>query len=169
MKMGKLTFFAGKMGAGKSTKSFDISRRSNAVWISEDEWLASVYPNRISTLDDYIHYSSTLKPQIKKLVQTILQTGTDVVMDYPANTVAQRDWFKSIFSEIEAPHELVYIDLPDAVCLKQIAKRRTENPERAKTDTIEMFEAVTKHFVEPSSLEGFNMVTIKYNQAGSSR
>lgn len=97
METGKLTFFVGKMGAGKSTKSFDISRRGNAVLISEDEWLESVYPNRISTLDDYIKYSNTLKPQIKKLVQSILQTGTDVVMDYPANTVAQRDWFKSIF------------------------------------------------------------------------
>ena len=65
----------------------------------------------------------------------MLSAGTNVVMDFPANTLSQRDWFRSIFSEIEAPHNLVYIDLSNEVCLKQIEKRRKEQPERMATDT----------------------------------
>jgi predicted kinase len=162
MSLGKLTLFAGKMGAGKSTMSLEVSKSTNAVLISEDEWLESLYPNQISTLDDYIKLSKLLRPQIKKLAQSILQTGTDVVMDYPANTVAQREWLKRIFSEIGAPHELIYIDSPNDICLAQIEKRRLENPDREKTDTMEMFVAVTKYFVEPAPQEGFIISTIKH-------
>ena len=160
MNKGTLTFFCGKMGSGKSTKAREIAQKSNAVLLSEDEWLASVYPNKISSLNDYIEYSNLLKPQIKKLVQSMLSAGTNVVMDFPANTLSQRDWFRSIFSEIEAPHNLIYIDLPNADCLKQIEKRRKEQPERSATDTPDMFEQVTKYFMAPIPDEGFNLIAV---------
>ncbi|WP_198782884.1 AAA family ATPase [Shewanella putrefaciens] len=163
MSKGVLTFFCGKMGAGKSTKAIEIAREGNAVLLSEDEWLAALYPNKISSLNDYIEYSNLLKPQIKKLVQSILSSGTSVVMDFPANALSQRDWFRSVFSEIEAPHSLVYIDLPNEICLKQIGKRCIEQPERAATDTTEMFELVTKYFMAPTPEEGFNIIKVVRN------
>lgn len=163
MNKGVLTFFCGKMGAGKTTKSREISQERNAVLLSEDEWLSSIYPNSINTLEDYIEYSGRLKPQMKKLVQSILASGSNVVMDFPANTIPQREWFKSIFSEIQAPHELIYIDQPNEICLGQIAKRRIEQPQRAATDTEEMFEMVTKYFVAPTPDEGFNTTVISAN------
>jgi len=163
MNKGTLTFFCGKMGSGKSTKAREIAQKNNAVLLSEDEWLASVYPNKISSLNDYIEYSNLLKPQIKKLVQSMLSAGTNVVMDFPANTLSQRDWFRSIFSEIEAPHNLIYIDLPNADCLKQIEKRRKEQPERSATDTPDMFEQVTKYFMAPIPDEGFNTIAVAKN------
>lgn len=160
MNKGKLTFFCGKMGAGKSTKAIEIAQKSNAVLLSEDEWLSSLYPNKISSLKDYIEYSNLLKSQIKKLVQSMLSSGTNVVMDFPANTLTQRDWFRSVFTEIEAPHNLVYIDLSNEACLKRIKKRREEKPERAVTDTPDMFEQVTKYFIAPTSEEGFNITKV---------
>lgn len=163
MNIGVLTFFCGKMGAGKSTKAVEIALESNAVCLSEDEWLASLYPNKIASLDDYIKYSNRLKPQIKKLVQAILSLGTNVILDFPANTLSQREWFRSIFSEIKAPHNLVYIDCPNEICLRQIEKRRAESPERAATDTAKMFEQVTKYFIEPSSEEGFYITRVTRN------
>lgn len=159
-KTGTLIFFSGKMGSGKSTESKKIANESNAVLLSEDEWLATLYPGKISSLNDYIHFSSLLRPQIKKLVQSILMTGTDVVMDFPANTTSQREWFRKIFSEVDAPHRLIFIDVTDAICLKRIEKRRIVQPERATTDTAEMFEQVTKYFVTPTNSEGFNISII---------
>lgn len=152
-----LIFFCGKMGAGKSTKSFQIAKERNAVLLSEDEWLGSLYPSKIRSLEDYIKYSNKLKPFVKSLVQNMLKVGATVVMDFPANTTSQREWFKCIFSEVDAPHELIYLDVSNEICLKQIEKRRLEHPERASTDTEVMFEQVTKYFVEPSSDEGFNI------------
>jgi shikimate kinase len=97
MNKGVLTFFCGKMGSGKSTKSCEIAQDRNAVLLSEDEWLESLYPNKIASLEDYIEFSNQLKPQIMRLIQAILVTGTDVVMDFPANTISQREWFRSNF------------------------------------------------------------------------
>lgn len=163
MSKGVLTFFCGKMGAGKSTKSREIAQALNAVLLSEDAWLESLYPNKITSLEDYIHYCGLLKPQMKTLVQAILSAGTDVVMDFPANTAAQREWFKSIFTQIQAPHSLIYIDVPNAVCLEHIGKRRVEQPSRAATDTVTMFEQVTKHFTAPAPSEGFNITIVTHN------
>jgi predicted kinase len=156
-------FFCGKMGAGKTTESIELSRQRNAVLLSEDEWLSAIYPNSINNLEDYVNYSGRLKPQMKKLVQSILVSGADVVMDFPANTVQQRQWFKSVFSEVDAPHELIYIEQSNETCLERIAKRRIEQPLRAVTDTEEMFDLVTRYFVVPKPDEGFNITIISGN------
>lgn len=161
MTKGTLIFFCGKMGAGKTTKAQSLALERNGVLISEDEWLESLYPNKITSIDDYLKYSGRLKPLIKRLVQSLLLAGTDVIMDFPANTTRQRDWFRSMFDEIHAPHDLMYLKSSDEICIKRIEKRAVEQPQRAATDTIEMFEQVNKYFVEPGEDEGFNITTLK--------
>ncbi len=151
---GALTFFCGKMGAGKSTKSKELALEKNAVILSEDEWLSSLYPNQITSFEDYIKYSAQLKPLLKTHVQNMLSVGTNVVMDFPANTKSQRKWLLELASEINAKHELIYLDVSDEDCIKQIAQRRTEQPERAAFDTEAMFYHVTNFFEEPSENEG---------------
>ena len=74
-------------------------------------------------------------------------------MDFPANTLKKRVWFKNIASESGANHQLIYLDVDDQTCIKQIAKRRLEQPERATFDTEEMFHHVTKYFKVPSESE----------------
>ena len=160
---GTLIFLCGKMGAGKSTKSRQLALDRNAVLLSEDEWLASLYPGQIASFEDYIKFSSQLKPLVKSHVQNILCSGTDVVMDFPANTVSQRKWFKGIVSGIDAPHELIYLNTSEEICLRQIAQRCIERPERAKFDTEEVFHHVTSFFEEPSAEEGLNIKRIERN------
>ena len=72
--VGTLILFSGKMGAGKSTKAKQVSQERNAILISEDEWLSKLYPNQITSFDDYIHYSSLLKPLVKSHVLDLLKT-----------------------------------------------------------------------------------------------
>ena len=155
-----LILLCGKMGAGKSTKSSDLAMEHDAILLSEDVWLESLYPNQIHSVEDYVKYSNLIKPLVKSIVQSMLRSGSRVVMDFPANTISQRAWLKSIFFEIGAAHELIYLDVPNEVCLKQIAKRRLEKPERAATDSEEMFVQMTRYFVEPSPEEGFNLTKI---------
>ena len=157
---GSLIFFCGKMGAGKSTKSKSVATKRNAVLISEDEWLAKLYPDQILSFEDYIKFSGLLRPLIKAHVLNILKTGTNVVMDFPANTKRQRKWFNSLSIEAESKAELIYLKVNNALCLKQIAQRRIEQPLRAAFDTEEMFHQVTQYFEEPETNEIQNIKVI---------
>ncbi len=157
MRTATLILFSGKMGAGKSTLAKKIAKQRNAVLICEDQWLSTLYPNNIASFEDYLHYSSLMRPLVKAHVVDILKAGADVVMDFPANTVKQRSWLKKIVTDAGAENELNYLDVSNDACLEQIKKRRIENPERAAFDTESMFNEVTKYFQEPKQDEGFNI------------
>jgi predicted kinase len=154
---GTLIFFCGKMGAGKSTYSRKLASESNAVFLSEDDWLAAIYPEEINNFDDYIKYSSRLKPLLKGHVRRILQSGVSVVMDFPGNTKKQRAWFKEIFFEAQIPHKLIYLKSEDQLCLKRLEQRRQGSPERARFDTEEVFHQVNSYFQAPTDDEEFNI------------
>lgn len=161
---GTLYFFCGKMGAGKSTHSVKLASEQNAVLLSEDAWLAQTYPNQIATFDDYLKFSNQLRPLVRNLVQDILRTGTSVVMDFPANTASQRSWFKNLCGEISAPHEMIYLQASNETCLRHIARRREEQPERAAFDTEEVFMQVTRFFEEPTIEESLKVSPIKVDE-----
>jgi len=154
---GTLIFFCGKMGAGKSTYSKKLASELNAVFLSEDDWLSVIYPEEIKNFDDYIKYSSRLKPLIKAHVRRILHSGVSVVMDFPGNTKKQRVWFKEIFFESQIPHKLIYLQAEDQLCLKRLKQRRQDSPERARFDTEEVFYQVSSYFQAPTEDEEFNI------------
>ena len=157
---GILIFFCGKMGAGKSTLSHEIAFKEGAILLSEDEWLRAIYPNEIENFEDYIKYSSRLKPIMKQHVQNILNSGISVVMDFPGNTEEQRTWFKGIYTEYGFSHKLIYLEVSDSLCIQQIKKRRETNPERAQFDTEEIFHQVTSYFQPPLSHECFDVEVV---------
>ncbi|WP_409525706.1 AAA family ATPase [Nitrincola sp. MINF-07-Sa-05] len=158
---GTLIFFCGKMGAGKSTLSAKVARERGAVLVSEDEWLAALFPGEINDFNDYISYSSRLKPVLRTHVEKILAAGTTVVLDFPGNTRRQRAWFKDIYSPLGLPHELYYVVADDETCLKQLKRRQKKQPERAQFDTEEVFRMVTGHFEPPADSEGFNVEIVE--------
>jgi len=153
------------MGAGKSTLSGKIARERGAVLISEDEWLATLFPGEINDFNDYIRYSSRLKPVLKSHVEQVLLAGTSVVLDFPGNTRKQRAWFKDIYSQHGIPHELYYLLVDDEVCLKQLKQRQKEQPERAQFDTEEVFRMVTGYFEPPEESEAFNLQIVEGKSA----
>ncbi|AFZ01351.1 AAA family ATPase [Calothrix sp. PCC 6303] len=158
---GTLIFFCGKMGAGKSTLSRQISQELNGILLSEDDWLSTLYPEEIKNFDDYLKYANRLKPLLISHIRNILNSGVSVVMDFPANTKNQRAWFKNIFLTENIPHRLIYLEIDDKICIEQIAKRRETNPERSVFDTEEVFRHVTSFFQPPSADEGFSIEVVK--------
>jgi len=160
-KKGTLIFFCGKMGAGKSTLAKQLTRESHAILLSEDEWLKVLFPEEINNFEDYLKYSSRLKPLMKRHVRDILNAGKSVIMDFPGNTVNQRKWFKDICVENNLPHKLIYLDMSDAQCLKQLKKRNISNPERAHFDTEAVFNQITHYFQPPMEDENLNIEVVK--------
>ncbi len=157
---GTLLFFCGKMGAGKTTHSVRLAREIGAVLISEDEWLAKLYPQDIADFNDYLKFSTRIKPLLKTHIQNILQTGVSVVLDFPGNTRSQRTWFLQICHEIGAAHRLIYLNISDQKCLQQLGQRRNTAPERAAFDTEEMFHQISSYFQKPDASEGLVIETL---------
>jgi predicted kinase len=157
---GSLLFFCGKMGAGKTTHAVRLAQELRAVLISEDEWLAKLYPDEISNFDDYLKFSARIKPLLKTHVQAILKSGVSVVMDFPGNTRNQRAWLLQICNKINAKHQLIFLNLSDQECLKNLKRRRTIAPERAMFDTEQMFQQVRAYFQAPAADEGLTILTL---------
>lgn len=57
---------------------------------------------------------------------------------------------------------MIWLDLNDEQCLKQIAQRRLEQPERAAFDTEAVFHQVTAFFEPPTADEHLNIVTSEF-------
>lgn len=155
--IGTLFLVCGKMGAGKSTLTRQLAKTHQAVLLSEDDWLAAHYPAAIQTFDDYRHYAAQIAPFVKAHVQQILLSGCNVVMDFPANTVKQRQWLFSIGTEADAEMHLTYLETTDALCLARLSTRRLEQPERAQFDRPEVFHHVSQFFQAPTADECRNL------------
>ena len=152
-----LHLVCGKMASGKSTFANDLAGRLRLIYLSEDDLLANLYPGEITDLPAYIEKSSKLKAGLQSVIIQLLRNGVSVVLDFPANTVKQRQWLVSLAIESDALHILHFIDQPDEVCKIQLKKRAAENPDRAATDTEEMFDAVTPYFAAPGTDENINV------------
>jgi predicted kinase len=153
-----LHFFCGKMASGKTTLSKKLSSDHNAILISEDIWLSKLYPEEINNFDDYLRYSSRLKPVISQHVQNILAQEISVVLDFPGNVPSQRQWFRSIFEAAQVNHALHYIVASDSLCKEQLQKRNAEQPEGSMIMSEAEFDHITAYFQPPTPEEGLNII-----------
>lgn len=150
---GRLHFFCGKAGAGKSTLARSIAESEQATLISEDVWLSRLYGAQMQTFDDYRRLSLRLKTVVGPLAVDLLCAGRHVVLDFPANTRIARDWFRSLAEQSGADHVLHFLDSSDSDCLSRINKRNAERPEGSHHLTPELFFHISAHFEPPQDEE----------------
>lgn len=152
-----LHFMCGKAGAGKSTLSKALAMQHDAVLVCEDIWLARLFPDEIRDFNDYLRYSRRIKDVVAPLVVDMLGRQS-VVLDFPANTVQSRQWFKSICQQAGSAHVLHHLSASNALCLSRIAKRNAERPEGSCELDEATFMHITSFFEAPSPAEGFNVL-----------
>jgi predicted kinase len=154
----KLIFLCGKMAAGKSTLARDLAQQQNAVLLVQDQFLNHLFPGEITDVSGFIKYSSRLSNALGPHVCALLSKGVSVVLDFPANTKAQRAWFRELFERANAEHELHFVDASDALCKRQLKERSKDLPAGTPWTTDAEFEAITVYFEPPSEDERFNIV-----------
>jgi predicted kinase len=153
-----LHLVCGKIAAGKSTLAKQLAALPSTVLISEDIWLSQLYADEIHTLGDYVRRSGQLRNAFAPHIETLLKNGLSVVLDFPANTLGNRRWMKDIIDKACVPHQLHYIEVSDEVCKARLRDRNAAGSHPyAATD--EEFDQITRHFVPPSSTEGFHIVS----------
>jgi len=85
-----LHMVCGKIASGKSTLTATLASAERTIPISEDDWLARLYPGEILSIDDYVRCATRINDVIVDHVRAVLQAGVPVVLDLPFNTVAAR-------------------------------------------------------------------------------
>jgi predicted kinase len=154
----KVIFFCGKMAAGKSTLARELAGRENAVLLVQDDFLARLFPGEIVDVPGFMRYSSRLQDALGPHICALLGRGLTVVLDFPGNTRRQRSWFRRLFENADADHELHFIDAPDELCKRQLKERSQAYPAGTAWTTDAEFDAVTALFEAPSPEEGFNVI-----------
>jgi predicted kinase len=155
--MTTLHLLCGKIAAGKSTLSAELGRQPHTIVIAEDHWTSRLFGSEMTSVADYIRCSARLRDAMGPHVITLLKVGLSVVLDFPANTIANRAWMRSIAGEAVVGHELHFLDVSDEVCRGRLRARNAQgNHEFAVND--EEFELITSHFIVPTSAEGLNII-----------
>lgn len=155
---GTLYFMCGKMAAGKSTQARQLARAKHAMLLIQDELLDALYPGDIWVIDDFVKYSARLRKAMSPYITELLARGISVVLDFPGNTMAQREWFRVLIESAGADHELHYIDATDELCKDQLRKRSYGLPAGTPWTTEAEFDAVTAFFQAPQEHERFIVI-----------
>ena len=147
----------GKIAAGKSTLAARLASAPATAVISEDDWLSRLYPEEMTTVADYVRCSARLRQAMGPHVQALLKAGLHVVLDFPANTVANRAWMRGLYEAAGADHRLHLLEAEDALCKARLHRRNADNA-HAFAPTDDQFAVITSYFVPPSAEEGFEVV-----------
>ena len=152
-----LYLVCGKIGSGKSTTARTLAKKAKTVLVAEDDWISQMYPGEIRTLADYIRCTSRFRMVVAGHVEALLAAGMSVVLDFPANTLQNRQWARSLLDKTGAAHELHFGDVPDKVCKVRLKERNASGSHPFQTSE-EDFELITGYFVPPLPDEGFNII-----------
>lgn len=151
--MPTLHLLCGKIASGKSTLAHRLTVEHGAILLSEDQWLAQLYPGEILSISDYLRCAQRIRGVLGPLVINLLASGNNVVLDFPANTLSQREWLVGLAQAAQVPHRLHYLELDDDTCRARLHARNARGDhDFAATDAE--FDLITRHFCVPSEEEG---------------
>ncbi|KXJ64201.1 cell division protein ZipA [Achromobacter xylosoxidans] len=151
-----LHFLCGKIGAGKSTLAARLAAQPRTLLLSEDRWLAALYPGEIVDVADYGRCAGRLRNAMGSHVVALVAAGLSVVLDFPANTQRSREGLRDVAQEAGCAHTLHYLDVPDAVCKARLRARNVSGEHPFSTSEAE-YDAITAYFVEPDEAEGLTI------------
>jgi predicted kinase len=154
---GALHLLTGKIAAGKSTLAARLADETGGLVLAEDQWLPTLYPAQITSLEDYIRESVRFRAAIAPLIVDLLGRGMAIILDFPANTVASRTWMRGLADAAGITATLHFLDLPDDLCRARLHARNAAGTHAYQASDAE-FDQFTAHFVPPQADEGFEVI-----------
>ena len=151
-------FLCGKMAAGRSTLARELAAREHAILLVQDELLGHLFPGEFVDLEAFIERYGRLTTALGPHIRSLLIRGVPVVLDFAANTRGMRAWFRQLIDDTGASHELHFVDVPDAVCKRQLAERSRAHPPGTRWTSEAEFDAITALFQPPAADEGFTVI-----------
>jgi len=119
--MPKVMMMCGKLCSGKSTHAEKLQKECRAVILSIDEIMLAMFGHDAGEKhDDYV---AKAKGYLYKKSLEIIESGTDVILDWGFWTKAERDYAREFYGSRGIQNELYYIDIDDREWNRRIEKR----------------------------------------------
>ena len=152
--MAKVIMTCGRICCGKTTYAQKLREERNAVILSIDELMLTLFPEGAGEMHDT--YALRTEQYLLSLSLQILGTGTDVILDWGLWTKAQRDRLRAFYAENGFESEIHYLQVSREEWERRIRKRngtqKTENPSAYFVDEG-LLRKVESLFEEPSESE----------------
>lgn len=154
---GTLHLLCGKIASGKSTLAARLAGAPRTVLIAQDSWMKRLWGEELREVADYLRLAPKLNAAMAPLVADLLAAGLDVVLDFPANTVRTRAFWKAAADEAGASHLVHWLDRPDALCRERL-RRRNDGGGHEFAASDAQYDEITRYFEPPGASEGLTVV-----------
>jgi len=151
-----LHLLCGKIASGKSTLARSLAAQHGAMLLSEDNWLSKLYPEQIKSVGDYVRFAHQIRGVVGPIVTDILNARVNVVLDFPANTLANRQWLRGLVQASGAAIVIHHLLVDDDVCRSRLHQRNAGGEhDFAATDAE--FDLITSYYQPPGAEEGLEI------------
>ena len=153
--MSKVYLVCGKICSGKTTYAKKICAKSNAILLSVDEIMLSLF-DQCCGPQLHQEYERRLKGYLFEKSLELLKNGSDVVLDWGFWTTAERNATKEFYRTQGISCELHYVDVDDKTWEQQLNKRNNQimNKEvKAYHLTLERASEFASMFKKPANNE----------------
>ncbi len=129
--MAKVILICGRICSGKSTYAQRIRKKHNAVLLSVDEIMLSIFGQYVGEKHD--EYCENIQHYLFDKSLELIETGINVILDWGFWQKDEREYAKNFYKDRSIDCELHYIDVPDSVWKERIKGRNNAIAEgRAK-------------------------------------
>lgn len=123
--MSKVYLICGKICSGKTTYSKKICAENNAILLSADEIMLSLF-DQCCGPELHMEYERRIKNYLFDKSSEIIEKGFDVVLDWGFWTKEERNATKEFYTTRNIDCELHYIEVSDEAWEQQLNKRNKE-------------------------------------------
>lgn len=151
---------AGLNGAGKSTYARRLERECPAVRFTLDEWMLRLFQ---LSYDDprYPELSERCQGLIWDLAQQVLETGTDVVLDWNQWNGTRRETWRDKAISVGHRPVLHYLQVSVDTAIQQVERRRREGDANAHALDADAVRHLARLFEVPTTEEGIELRVVE--------
>lgn len=126
--MAKVYMICGKICSGKSTQARKIRSRCQAVILSVDEIILTLFGQDVGEeLDDYV---SKAKEYLYHKSLELIDSGIDVILDWGFWTREEREYARCFYSFRDIECEMQYIDIDSDEWQRRLCERNQSVQEK---------------------------------------